>query len=153
MGMFDDLANVRGGDVKPPVTLPTGHYEAILEGPMTPHKAAKSGNVAMRFPCRITSATDDVDQESLNTVLEQNPDALSKKFNLDFWMSPDARYRFTDFATSCGIDVSNLTLPEIAERLVEDKVQFTVLAKHEPNTEDPEKPPFVRWDNPVGHEG
>jgi hypothetical protein len=81
MGMFDDLANVRGGDVKPPVTLPTGHYEAILEGPMTPHKAAKSGNVAMRFPCRITSATDDVDQESLNTVLEQNPDALSKKFN------------------------------------------------------------------------
>ena len=151
MGMFDDLANVKAGDVKPPVTLPTGHYEAMFDGPMTGHKA-KSGNVAMRFSCKVLQPTDDVDAESLQTALEQNPDALGKKFNLDFWMSPDARFRFTDFAGSCGIDDPNLTLTEIAERMVEDKTQFTIECKHQPDEADPDKI-WVRWDNPVGHEG
>lgn len=151
MGMFDELANVKAGDVKPPVMLPTGHYEAMIDGPMTPHKAAKSGNVAMRFACRVTSPGDDIDQESLETALAQNPEALSKKFNLDFWMSPDARFRFTDFAKTCGIDDPNLTLTEIAERLVEDKVQFTIVHSHRTDDNDPEKV-YPQWDNAVGNE-
>lgn len=144
---FNSLIQTSADDVKPPVTMPAGHYEAMIAGAMTPHEA-RSGNVAMRFPFRLTSATDDVDAEQLESV-GGIPD---KVFNIDFWMSPDAQYRFVDFAKSCGVETEGRALSEIAEQLVENQTQFTIEAKHEPN-EDPEKPPFVRWDSPVGNEG
>lgn len=146
IGSFSDLANIKGSDVKPPVTLPIGHYNAMIAAPAKEHKA-KSGNVAMRFGFQLLSAGDDVDQEKL---AEAAPEGLpDKHINLDFWMSPDARFRFTDFARSCGIDVDNLNLIEIATELFERKQNFLIECKHEPN-EDPNKPAWVRWDNPVG---
>lgn len=144
---FNSLANTKAGDVKAPTLLPIGHYLAMIAGAMTPHPA-KSGNVAMRFPISILSAEDDVDQEQLEAA-GGIPD---KKYNMDFWMSQDAQYRFTDFVKSCGLFDENLTLVQLAERLVEEQTQFLIEVKHEPN-EDPDKPPFMRLDNPVGNAG
>jgi hypothetical protein len=156
MSTFEELANVRAGDVKPPVNLPAGHYEVMVDGAMTPHKAAKSGNIAMRFPVSILEAGDDVDQEELARATE-NKSLADRKFNMDFWMSPDARYRFTNFARSVLPEFDeNLTLPQLAEQIVENKVRFTAELKYEADTDgkvDDEGRPmqWPRWDNFVGH--
>lgn len=144
---FNQLINTKASDVKAPTLLPTGHYEAMIAGPMSPHKA-RSGNVAMRFPIQITAPGDDVDAEVLNDA-GGIPD---KKYNLDYWMSPDAQFRFKDFCASCGMDVDNLTLSELAEQLVENSQTFTVEVKHEADSNDASKV-YMRIDNAVGPEG
>lgn len=141
---FADLAQIRAGDVKPPVLVPEGHYTAQFTGPMKQHKA-QSGNVAMRFPFRLIAAGEDVDQEALETA-GGLPD---KEYALDFWMSPDARYRFTDFACKSQGLSDDLNLIELAEGLIAENRPFTIEAKHEANSKDPEKPPFLRFDNPT----
>lgn len=150
MSTFEELANIKAGDVKPPVNLPAGHYEVMVAGPATAHKA-KSGNVALRFPVQILEAGDDVDQDGLQAAIENRP-LGERKFNMDFWMSPDARYRWTDFCRSVGVYDDELTITQLAERFVEEKPRFTAELRYEDNTEDPTKPPFPRWDNFVGHE-
>lgn len=142
---FNSLISTSAEAVKPPVLVPTGHYGAMISGPMTPH-SARSGNVAMRFPIKLTEARDDVDAE----MLADAGGIPDKTYNLDFWMSPDAQYRFTDFCKSCGVDISNMTLSQLAEVLVENAQDFTVEVKHEADSENPEKV-YMRIDNPVGN--
>lgn len=143
---FADLAQVKAADVKPPVLLPTGHYTCQFAGPMKQHKA-KSGNVAMRYPFKVLAPGSDVDDNDLESA-GGIPD---KEYALDFWMSPDARYRFTDFACKAQGLSDELNLIELAEALISENKPFTLEAKHEPN-DDPDKPPYLRWDNPTAAE-
>lgn len=143
---FNSLVNTRAGDVTKPVPVPVGHYNAMFSGAMTPHKA-KTGNVAMRFPVKLMEAGADVDADALQTS-GGIPDRV---FNVDFWMSPDAQFRFTDFCKSCGVFDDNLTLVQMAERLIEEQVLFTVEVTHQPNDKDPDSP-YARVDNLVGME-
>lgn len=153
---FADLAQVKVGDVEPPKALPEGHYLAQITGPMTQHKAAKSGNVAMRFPCKILGpSTDpqDVDQADYEASLTKK-DGTQKDppaFNLDFWMSPDARYRFTDFIKAMGASDS-MGLIEAAEWLVgEGNKPFLITNKHRVAEDDSGKI-FNNFDNPTATE-
>lgn len=141
---FADLAQVRAGDVERPKPMPEGHYRALISGPMKEHKA-KSGNLAMRFPFKLQEPGDDVDADQLAEA-GGLPD---KEFTIDFWMSPDARWRFTEFGKSMG-GSDDLNLIELAEHVATCQEVFTIQAKHEPNEKDAEAPPYVRWDNPVG---
>lgn len=148
MSTFEELAGAKLSDAKPPVNLPAGHYECMVAGPMTPHKA-KSGNIAMRFPVQIIQPGEDVDQEELANALETGKPLGERKFNMDFWMSPDAQYRFADFLRSCDLYDENLTLVQGAERLVEEKPRFTAELKYEQDQNDPSKS-YPRWDRFVG---
>lgn len=139
---FADLANVKVGEVEAPKPIPEGHYTAQITGPMTQHKA-KSGNVAMRFPFKLVAPGDDVDADALEAA-GGLPD---KEFNLDFWMSPDARFRFTDFGKAMGA-TDDLNLLELAEWLVAEGKPFTIEAKQETSDRDPNKT-FTRFDNPA----
>lgn len=145
LGSFAELANVRVGDVEPPKALPEGHYTAQFTGPMKEHKA-KSGNLAMRFPIKLIAAGDDVDAEELE-IAGGLPD---KEYAIDFWMSPDARFRFTDFGKAMGAS-DDLNLIELAGWLIEEGQPFTVEVKREQNKDDPEKF-FTRIDNPTAAE-
>lgn len=142
---FADLAQVRVGDVEPPKAIPDGHYQAIFTGPMTQHKA-KSGNVAMRFPFKLVAPGDDVDAEALDAA----GGLPEKSFNLDFWMSPDARYRFTDFGKALGAS-DDMNLIELAEWIIENNAPFLIQAKQEADSRDPEKF-YTRFDNPTAAE-
>jgi len=142
MTNFAELAQVRVGEVEKPKPLPEGHYIAQFTQPMKQHKA-KSGNVAMRFAFKLVGAGDDVDQEALDSA-GGLPD---KEFNLDFWMSPDARYRFTDFGKAMGAS-DDLNLIELAEYLITENKPFTIQAKQETDSNDPEKV-YTRFDNPT----
>lgn len=141
MSLFSELANTKVGEVEKPKPLPTGHYVARFTGQMKEHKA-KSGNVAMRFPLRLVGPTDDVDAGELETAGGM-PD---KDFTIDFWMSPDARWRFTEFATSMGAS-DQLNLMECAEWLATEAGEFQIEVKHE--TSDDGKTTFMRLDSPA----
>jgi hypothetical protein len=142
---FSELAQVKGSEVKRPPTVPQGHYLGQFSGPMKQHKA-KSGNVAMRFPWKLVGATDDVDAEELDAA-GGIPD---KEYTFDFWMSPDARYRFTEFCEAQGAPIDQLNLIELASWLIENNKPFSIQAKHrqgdDPGNGQP-APVYVDWDN------
>ena len=146
MGIFDGLAQ-NLGEVKDPVRAPDGHYGAIIAGQFTEHKA-KSGNLALRYPVKLVEPGADIDVAEL----QEAGGLPEKKFNLDFWMSPDALFRFRDFAKSMGA-ADSLSLPEAAEYLATCGHVFDVELKTSPNTQDPTKPGFQNLDKAVGREG
>lgn len=139
---FSELGQITANTVEKPKGLPKGHYLAKFSGPMKEHKA-KSGNLAMRFPFKVVQATDDVNAEQLEAA-GGLPD---KEFHIDFWMSPDARYRFTDFACKAQGLSDELTLTDLAEQLINEGKLFSIENKPEQSEEDPEIW-FNRWDNP-----
>lgn len=142
MSNFSELANVRIGEVEKPKPNPEGHYKALFCGPAKEHKA-KSGNLALRFPFKLIEAGEDVNAEELEAA-GGLPD---KEFALDFWMSPDARYRFTEFAKAMGVG-EDLTIVEAAEALAGSGQPFMIQAKREADQNDPEKF-YTRFDNPT----
>lgn len=148
---FSDLAQIKATDVSRPTPLPAGHYLAQITGPMTEHKAAKSGNVAMRFPCQILGPGEDVDTQEYDAALT-NKDGSRKdppKFNMDFWMSPDARYRFTDFACKVQGASDSMNLIELAEYVVgEGNKPFSIQNKPRQSDDDPDLW-FNNFDNPT----
>jgi hypothetical protein len=148
-GNFADLAQTKVADVERPKPIPEGHYLAQITGPMTQHKAAKSGNVAMRFPCKVIGAGEDVDQAEFNAARTgQDGNSKDVKFNLDFWMSPDARYRFTDFGKAQGAS-DDLNLIELAEWLVGDgNKPFLIQNKHRVDEQNADNV-FNNFDNPT----
>jgi hypothetical protein len=142
MSIFADLANTKVGDVEPPKLIPIGHYEVQITGPFKEHKA-KSGNTAARFPMKVIAPSDDVDAEAL----AEAGGLPTKEFNLDFWMSPEALFRFTNFAKAQGVSES-ANLIEALEEVGTNGTPFLMEAKHEPDSRDPEKV-YLRWDNPA----
>jgi hypothetical protein len=155
LGNFSELANVKVGDVEPPKVAPTGKYKVIFTGLMKPHKA-RSGNQAMRFPFKPIEAGPDVDVDQLEAaggLPLKDGSGKDRDFFLDFWMSPDARYRFTDFGKAMGHS-DQLNLLELAEALGTSGDPFYLELKHEyqkdaAGNDDLTKPPYMRWDNPT----
>jgi len=62
-------------------------------------------------------------------------------------MSPEARYRFTDFSKAMGIS-DDLNLLQIAEQLGTSGEPFLIEVKHEPDSRDASKV-YLRFDNPA----
>lgn len=155
MSIFDELKNTKVGDVKAPEKMPVGHYTGQITD-MWKEQKAKSGNTALRYPWQLREAGSDVDLEALEAAGGIPQD---RTFTLDFWMSPEARFRFTNFTRSCGIS-EELMILEAAQELGESGQLFTIECKHEPvldkDTGQPvineDGTPRVRvvWDNPVG---
>lgn len=139
---FAELANTKVGDVTRPPALPEGHYQAVFCGKAKEHKA-KTQNIALRFPFKLTAAEDDVDSEALEAA-GGIPD---KEYTIDFWMSPDARWRFTEFAKSMGVN-EDLNLIEAAEELAGGGQPFIIACTQQTGEKDPEAI-FNRFDNPV----
>lgn len=142
MSIFSDLANTKLGEVEPPKNVPTGHYQAIFTGMWKEHKA-KSGNTAARFPMKLVAPGDDVDAEELSAA-GGIPD---KNYTFDFWMSPDALYRFTDFAKAMGHS-DQLGLVEALEAVATSGDPFLIEVTHQPDQNNPEKV-YMRFDNPT----
>jgi hypothetical protein len=143
---FAELAQVRVGEVERPKPVPEGHYSAVITGPMKEHKA-KSGNLAMRFPFKLLGPGDDVDAGEL----ENAGGIPDKEFTLDFWMSPDARFRFTDFACKAQGLSDDLSLIELAEALISDNKPFLIQNNPQQSEDNPEIW-YNRFDNPTAAE-
>lgn len=141
-GSFSDLASVKGNEVTKPKQLPTAKYSAMITGPFKENKA-KSGNFSMRYPIKLVEC---LDPEVAATIAEDEllQKAMDKDYHIDFWMSPDARWRFTEFATAMGVD-ANLDLLSMGEQLVALGEPFMVQGTNSPNQNDPEST-FTNFD-------
>lgn len=139
---FSELGQIKANTVERPKPLPEGRYNAKFSGPMKEHKA-QSGNLAMRFPFKIVSAGEDVDQDKL----AEGGGIPDKEFTLDFWMSPDARFRFTDFACKAQGLSDDLSLTELAEQLIAEGKLFSIQNKPRQSQDDPDLW-YNNFDNP-----
>jgi hypothetical protein len=145
-GSFSDLASVKGNTVEKPKNLPDGFYICMITGPFKEHKA-KSGNFAMRFPIKTVEAHEP-DETMQSALAGPGMDkALERDKTIDFWMSPDARWRFTSFCDSMGIDQEQ-DLISMAEELVASGKPFLLQGKNETDERDPTRV-FFRLDNPA----
>lgn len=146
-GSFSDLASIKGNTVAKPKSLPGNNtpYSVMITGPFKEHKA-KSGNFAMRFPLKIIECLEgEAADEIANDELLQK--AMQRDYYIDFWMSPDARWRFTEFAKAMGVD-SEQDLLSMAEDLVKMGEPFLLIGTKQDNEKDPENP-YFRLDNPA----
>lgn len=142
---LNDLKNVRVGEVEKPKPLPEGFYLARISGAFTTRKA-KSGNMALVFPFTLVEPHAEVDPEALEVAGGVKPDTTRK---LEFWTSPDALYRFTDFVSAVSGGAStDMNIIEAANWLSEEKAQFIIQVKHDQDENDHEKV-YARFDNPV----
>lgn len=144
MTSFAELAQVQVGNVEKPKPLPEGHYQAVITGPAKEHKA-KSGNLALRFPFKLVAPGDDVDADSLEAAGGLPTD---KEYFLDFWMSPDARWRFTEFGKAIGAVNDSMNLVEAAEAVSGSGTPFLLQAKQQASQNNPEAI-FTTFDNPT----
>lgn len=131
IGSFSELSNIKGNTVERPKPLPIAYYSAMISGPFTEHKASRSGNIAMRFPIKMVQCLNETAAEEIAGD-ESLQKAFQKDYKIDFWMSPDARYRFTEFATALGVDPEK-DLISMAEDLVALGEPFLVQGKQETN--------------------
>lgn len=143
MTSFSELAQVQVGTVERPKPIPEGHYQAVITGPAKENKA-KTGNIALRFPFKLVAAGDDVDADQL----EAAGGLPEKEYYIDFWMSPDARWRFTEFGKAIGAVNDNMNIIEAAEAVAGCGTPFLIQAKQEASQNDPEQI-FTRFDNPT----
>lgn len=143
MTTFAELAQVEVGSVERPKPMPEGHYQALITGPAKEH-IAKSKNLALRFPFKLVAPGEDVDADALEEV-GGVPD---KEYYLDFWMSPDARWRFTEFGKAIGAVNDEMNIIEAAEAVAGCGTPFLIQAKQEANPDNPEQI-FTRFDNPT----
>jgi hypothetical protein len=143
MTSFAELAQVKVDTVERPKPIPAGHYQAVIVGPAKEHKA-KSGNLALRFPFKLVGPGEDVDADALEAAGGLPTD---KEFYLDFWMSPDARWRFTEFGKTLG-GPTDVNLIELAEWIAGSVQPFLIQVKQEAAQDNPEQI-YVRFDNPT----
>lgn len=141
---FADLAQTKVGQVERPKLYPIGKYRGVITGPAKEHKA-RSGNFALRFPWRVVEMVEG-DEEALAEMGGVKADREEK---LDFWMSPDARYRFTEFASSLGVGNDDMNLIELAEAVSGSGNTFLIDLTHR---QDEEKPDvfYPQWGDPAG---
>ena len=110
----------------------------------------------MRFPFRPIEAGKDVDAAALEEaggLPLKDGSGKEREFYLDFWISPDARYRFANFAEGQGVSDA-LGMLDAAGELCTGGKPFMLELKHEwpkdaGGNADLTKPPFMRWDNPA----
>ena len=145
-GSFSDLASIKGNQVEKPKNLPDANYSAMITGPFKENKA-KSGNFSLRFPAKLVECLD----ESIAADIQADPrlqKAFGKDYHVDWWMSPDARYRFTSFCAAHGID-QELDLISMAEQLVASGAIFLVQGASQKNPDKPDDEGFFNLNNPA----
>lgn len=140
---FAELAQTKVGSVEAPKPIPTGFYQAIITGPFVEHRT-KSQKLAARFPLQLVAPHEGVDAEEL----EARGGLPEKPLNYDFYMTPEAMYRFTDFAKAVFGVGEEANLIEALETVGTAGTPFMVEVKHEQDQRDPSKF-YTRIDNPA----
>lgn len=130
---FTSILNKRGDDVKPPAPLPTGHYVFVARSWDLQEPRQEGQNACINFVLNaLQPAGDDVDME----VLSQRENWQQRNIRLTFWLTEDAAFRLSKFATeACRVDPS-LTLGEMPPLCL--NIPFVAEVRHRPRKDSPE---------------
>lgn len=140
---WNDLANIRVGEVEPPKGIPDGHYSALIVGNAKIENKGQKKTLCATFPIRLNEPLSDVDEEAF-----AESDGFRKDgYELQFWLTPSSLYRFTEFGKAMG-GSDDATVQELAEYLADCGEAFVVTVKHEASQKDPSRQ-FMRIDDPI----
>jgi hypothetical protein len=131
---FSALLSTPMDDIKRPPPLPAGNYL----GRVTKYEFLESTEKKtpfVRYSVSVESAGSDIDPADLTDI-----DLSKKQLRSDFYLTPDALYRLTEFLEGLGIEKTGRTLAEAIPEAIGISVAFTVTQRM--NTRDPKSPPF-----------
>ncbi len=103
-----------------PKTIPAGTWKGVI-GPYSYDKSARKKTDFVRYLLNITGPGDDIDEADLEGV-----EWDGKQLKKDFYLTPDALFRLTDFITSLGISISGRSVTEMIPEAVGIPVLITV---------------------------
>lgn len=132
---WNELAQMRVGDVKPPPILPVGHYDGLIVGDYKTGNSSQKQTPFVTYEVKLNGARGDVDQSALAEIY----DPFGRTQELTFWLSPNALYILTDFAKALGCS-DQATIPECADFIKECGEPIVVSVEHEPNRNNPDRP-------------
>lgn len=148
MSLFSTLANTKVGEVERPKPMPEGHYLAVITGEAQEHVSSQKKTPALRFPFKLVGPGEDVDADEFEAA--GGAKLLEKERTIDFWMTPDSMFRFTDFGKALG-GGDEMNLAELAEHVATCGTPFLIQAKNQASTQNPEEV-YTRFDNPTAAE-
>lgn len=130
--------------VKAPVKMPVGSYLGVASKFAFDKAKNEQQTPLVRFVVNPTEALPDVDQDALRESLtdgDGNVQPLtSKEQRLEFWLTPDAMFRLTDFGKD-HVQVENadsMTIGELINEIVGKPFMFTLVQA--PNKKEPANP-------------
>ena len=139
---WGDLAQTKVGDVEAPKSIPDGHYMALITGRGEVGNRGKKKNLRIAYPMKLTEPMDDVDSDDFAAS-----DGFKDSYILEFWLTADSLYRFTDFGKGMGAS-EDYSVPEMAEWLASCGEPFVIKATNEPSSRNPERS-FLNLDDPI----
>lgn len=136
---WNELAQTKVGEVKPPALLPIGHYAGLVVGEYETGNSAKKQTPFVTFQVKLTEALGDVDAEELQAI---EGDPFEKTRDLTYYLSPNALFMLTEFAQALGCS-DQATIMEAIEHIQNSGEPIVVQISHEPNERNPDRP-YVR---------
>lgn len=129
--------------VKAPVKMPVGSYLGIASK-FEFDKRGEKNSPLVRFTVNPTEALPDVDQEALRESITDGDGVAqpltSKEQRLEFWLTPDAVFRLTNFGKD-HVQVENadsMTIGELINEIVGKPFMFTLVQAA--NKKEPDNP-------------
>lgn len=132
---FKHLLQKPADSFKKPPTWPAGTYLGKIKQTEFGESSQKK-TPFLRIIAQPYAAGEDVDQEALAGI-----DMSKRTFRTDFYITPDALYRLTDFMHSLGIDTAGRAHMECVPELIGQEVQLFL--KQGPNQDNTDIVNFV----------
>jgi hypothetical protein len=101
MPSFEEILNMPGSEIKPPLAYPVGEYHCLVDGPPSTGKSSNKGTDFIQFKFKILSPFKGVDpmeaaeQQIVGKILTEN-----------YYVTTDGNlpWRLTEMLANCGID-------------------------------------------------
>lgn len=121
------------GEIERPKPLPAGSYQATIKNVEFLEAKNDKKTPYARVNLNIVGAMEDVDAD----LLAEFGDVNGKTTRVDFYLTPESRYRFQDFIlTHVGLELEGQTLDQAVPHLTNQVVGVKI--KHEISRQDSE---------------
>jgi hypothetical protein len=114
---FESILDMPAADVERPKPLPTGTYDAIVQGLYEEGISSQKKTPFVQFAFAIQAADEDVDEDEITAYLTSKDSSVKplagvvlKNNSTKFYTTPDSMFRLTDFFDHCGIDQEGKTV-------------------------------------------
>jgi hypothetical protein len=131
---FRELLKKKADDAKRPPAWPAGHYYGKL-GKFVLGDQNKNNTPYVRFSVQATGPGDDIDPTELQDEDGKPIDITKRNFTRDFFLTPEADYRLTEFIKSLGIDTTGRDFAELLPETTGADVIFELSKQPSQNAE------------------
>lgn len=120
---FNELMRAPADTFKRPIPLPVGTYQGRM-GKYEIKKSKEKQTPYIQWQIQLLAAGDDIKPEDLSGI-----EVEKKVLSRNFFVTPDASYRLTEFLKTCGIDVAGRTFNELLPEAMGASVLVSVIQR------------------------